>query len=82
MDISEQARAALADGRVIDAIKQVREDTGLGLKEAKDLVDIYRAANPSLCPPAKEISVGQKTLLFLVLGAGAIALGYWFLVRA
>jgi ribosomal protein L7/L12 len=29
-------RAALADGNKIEAIKLVRERTGLGLKEAKD----------------------------------------------
>ena len=34
-----EIRAALAGGRKIDAIKLVRERTGLGLKEAKDLVE-------------------------------------------
>ena len=32
-------RAALAGGNKIEAIKLVRERTGLGLKEAKDLVE-------------------------------------------
>jgi hypothetical protein len=35
---------AAQDGRRIDAIKRVREMSGLGLKEAKDIVD-------KLCPP-------------------------------
>jgi hypothetical protein len=34
------------DGRLIDAIKAVRELTGLGLKEAKDLSELMRQAKP------------------------------------
>ena len=34
-----RAREALAAGRKVQAIKLVREATGLGLKEAKELVD-------------------------------------------
>lgn len=47
--ISEQAAAAANAGNLIEAIKQVREETGLGLKEAKDLVEAYlrNAHNPS-----------------------------------
>lgn len=41
MDQMESARAALRDGRKIEAIKIVRETTGLGLKEAKDLVESW-----------------------------------------
>ena len=33
---------AIARGETIEAIKRVRAATGLGLKEAKDLVDAYR----------------------------------------
>ncbi len=41
-DLPAEALAALSKGQVIEAIKIVREKTGLGLKEAKDLVDGYR----------------------------------------
>ena len=34
-----EVAAALASGRKIEAIRLVRERTGLGLKEAKDLVE-------------------------------------------
>lgn len=34
-----EIRAAIARGRKVEAIKLVRERTGLGLREAKDLVD-------------------------------------------
>jgi ribosomal protein L7/L12 len=37
--IDDEARAILARGNKIEAIKLVREHTGLGLKEAKDYVD-------------------------------------------
>jgi len=36
---SPDVRAALADGNKIAAIKLVRERTGLGLREAKELVE-------------------------------------------
>jgi hypothetical protein len=36
--------ALLDEGKAIDAIKRVRELTGLGLKEAKDYVDALRRA--------------------------------------
>jgi hypothetical protein len=38
----------LADGQVINAIKLVRETTGSGLKEAKDMVDeMRRSGSPA-----------------------------------
>ncbi len=38
-----EARDLADAGNMIQAIKLVREQTGLGLKEAKDIVDAYRA---------------------------------------
>lgn len=38
-ELEHQVHAMLDDGKMIPAIKLVREQTGLGLKEAKDLVD-------------------------------------------
>jgi len=47
----EAVRALLDDGNKIEAIKLVREQTGLGLKEAKDLVDaMERGAAVSILP--------------------------------
>jgi ribosomal protein L7/L12 len=37
--LSDRVRKAVADGRKIEAIKLYREETGLGLREAKDAVD-------------------------------------------
>ena len=41
--LSEPARAALAAGNLLEAIRIVREDSGLGLREAKDLVEAHAA---------------------------------------
>ncbi|MFC1514030.1 ribosomal protein L7/L12 [candidate division KSB1 bacterium] len=37
--VSDQVRLLLAEGKKIQAIKLYRETTGLGLKEAKDIVE-------------------------------------------
>lgn len=42
------AAAALSTGRIIDAIKCVREAEGLGLMEAKQRVDAYVERSPAL----------------------------------
>ncbi|MBI2398946.1 MAG: hypothetical protein HYV17_14250 [Xanthomonadales bacterium] len=41
--LSEPARAALAAGNRLEAIRIVREDSGLGLREAKELVEAHAA---------------------------------------
>ena len=38
-ELNDQVQHLVAQGNKIDAIKLIRERTGLGLKEAKDLVD-------------------------------------------
>ncbi|MBB5518319.1 hypothetical protein [Amphiplicatus metriothermophilus] len=34
----------IAEGRMLEAIKRFREETGLGLKESRDAIDYRRAA--------------------------------------
>jgi ribosomal protein L7/L12 len=46
--LSNAAVALLWRGDVIGAIKVVRVERNLGLKEAKDLVDVYIRSQPSL----------------------------------
>jgi hypothetical protein len=43
-----EARRFAARGEAIEAIKLVREKTGLGLKEAKDLVESWRSYRGSV----------------------------------
>lgn len=40
-DVEQEARSLVDSGKKIAAIKLVRERTGLGLKDAKDLVDRF-----------------------------------------
>lgn len=47
-ELSGAAVAALTKGNKIEAIKRVREERGIGLKEAKDIVDRHVAAHPGL----------------------------------
>ncbi|WP_433356828.1 ribosomal protein L7/L12 [Microtetraspora malaysiensis] len=45
-DLQERVRELCSQGKKIHAIKAVREGTGLGLKEAKDVVDALDAGRP------------------------------------
>lgn len=53
--LSAQAIAALNRGRKIEAIKIVRQQTGLGLKDSKELVEAYEQQH---VPSATRASVG------------------------
>jgi hypothetical protein len=81
MSLSPETLEALRAGRTIDAIKQVREETGLGLKEAKELVDIHLATNPDLLVVRTPLSAGQKTLGFLIAGIAVAVIAYQVLVK-
>jgi hypothetical protein len=75
------ARAALQQGRKIEAIKLVREAEGLGLKDAKDRVEHYVANDPLL----KETFAASQSRTrngCLLVGAGVLALGLYLYVRA
>lgn len=39
--VSDAVKQFVKEGRTINAIKQLREESGLGLKEAKDVVEEY-----------------------------------------
>ena len=41
-ELRRDVQGLLSEGRMIEAVKRVREDTGLGLKHAKELVDALR----------------------------------------
>ena len=66
--LSSAVMNAIRSGRKIDAIKQLREERGLGLKESKHIIDremaTYRAANPHLAQ--KNQSSHFQTFLVIV----------------
>ena len=80
-EVSEAVRAAVAAGRKIDAIKLVREEQGLGLKEAKHLVErleVPASSYSRVSGGAREESGATRLLVTLVV-LGAIAAVYYLL---
>ena len=77
------AIAALHRGNKIEAIKIVREEQHIGLKEAKDIVDEALRAQPALqsAVDAAGAGTGQKLFWWLVIIAGAAFLAYYYLGR-
>lgn len=65
------AVAALNRGNKIEAIKLLREERSIGLKEAKDIVDHYVASHPAL--EAKLQSESNRGCLLWLAGLIAIA---------
>ncbi len=45
-DLSAAVISAIQSGRKIEAIKILREESGMGLKEAKDAVEAYQRRHP------------------------------------
>jgi ribosomal protein L7/L12 len=82
---------ALRAGNRIEAIKRLREAAGLGLKEAKDLVEAHEAGGagiggrrspaaaprPTVVSGRSGIGIGIGPILAL-LGAAALAAWWWF----
>jgi ribosomal protein L7/L12 len=75
--LSSAAMAALRQGNKIEAIKIVRVERNLGLKEAKDCVEDYVRRDPSLKRKMEEVQAEAKKgltfwlVVLLALGAAA-----------
>ena len=78
--LSEPIMQAVRSGHTIQAIKRLRTEKGLGLKEAKEIIDreidAYRLANPH-APMAPESTAWPKVVVVAVI---ATAL-YWYLMK-
>lgn len=68
-----EAAQAMARGNKIEAIKLVREHTGLGLKEAKELVEAHEETRPR--PGRKAAAPGAPGEVPRSSGAGGLAIG-------
>ncbi len=73
--------SAIESGNIVQAIKLLRASRGIGLKEAKDLVDQYIEAhipddNQQSWPEPK-INSGSGSKLFLLL-IGIVFVGFYF----
>ena len=72
---------AIAAGRKIEAIKLLREATGLGLANAKVLVDRAAARhaqqNGTLAPPRQESNSGRLLGALALIGLAVLAYRYF-----
>ena len=74
------ALTALAQGKKIEAIKIVRREWGLDLKQAKDAVDAYLLTQPALAATLQESSVaGQRGCLAWMIALALVALAVYYL---
>ena len=68
---------ALEQGKTIEAIKIIRQESGLGLKESKDLVDAYLKGRPDLQRRLEVVQTEARQgfvkwlVIFLALAAAA-----------
>ncbi|MGD9953840.1 MAG: ribosomal protein L7/L12 [Burkholderiales bacterium] len=76
-DIPAEAVAALEHGSKIEAIKAVRESRGVGLKDAKEIVEDYIERHPGvkarMARANAESAQGALRWLALVAVAGIVA---------
>ena len=79
---SDEVLAAVQRGHKIEAIKILREETGLGLKEAKEAIDALsreRQGKASIAPGmAEEGGAGSMIKLVVVIIAVIVAYFYFF----
>jgi len=79
LEISDQVIAAIDAGRKIEAIKTLREETGLGLKEAKDVVDgLVRAKRGESAGSPGMVEEGGAGGMIKMLVVIAVVLGVYF----
>ncbi|MBM4125871.1 MAG: hypothetical protein FJ247_00775 [Nitrospira sp.] len=79
-DLPKAAVDALWQGNVIKAIKVVRQELNIGLKESRNVVDAYIASQPALKKKMdKVLATAQRRFIswlvgFLILAAGLASL--------
>jgi hypothetical protein len=80
-----EAETLLKEGRLIDAVKSLRESHGVSLKDAKDWIDTHLEGNPILRAQlqAKQSETRRKFFFtFFIVDAVVVAvIIYWFWYR-
>ena len=80
-DLPKAAVEALWHGNVIEAIKVVRQERNIGLKEAKDLVDTYIASQPALKKKMDQVlATAQQRFIRWLIGFLALVAGIVYFV--
>ena len=82
-DIPAPVVTALSQGKKIEAIKLLRNGTGIGLKEAKDMVEEYINSRPELSMRlTAEQEEGRKNLFrWVTIVAVLLLAAYWLFIR-
>lgn len=79
--LGKDAIAAIEGGNLIQAIKVIRTNTGLGLKESKDVVEAYLETHPAIKAKFQEnktqVNLTQETVVHLLLIAAGLAIACW-----
>jgi hypothetical protein len=73
MELPADVIAEIEGNRKVSAIKRLRAQRGIGLTEAKQIVDAYiekHPSSPGLQAPESEGGVGR--ILILIIGVGVI----------
>lgn len=82
-ELSKDVVNAIRSGRTIEAIKLLREERGLGLKEAKELVDAYDEKHPSAAADEvvqRQSGGGAGVFVVIVVLITAAYAAYYYLV--
>jgi len=82
--LSIAAVSALHLGNKIEAIKIVREERNIGLKDAKDAVEDYVRTHPALASSlaAAQAEAKRSALLWIAALIGLALLAYYFLTKS
>jgi hypothetical protein len=80
-----EAETLLNEGRLVDAVKSLRESNGVSLKDAKDWIDTHLESNPLLRAQlqARQSEKRRKFFyaFFIVDALVVAAIIYWFWYR-
>ena len=76
-DLPDDVKQAVHQNRKIEAIKLLREQAGIGLKEAKELVDAYSRAHPDRIQPDSASAGAGGLNLLLLIAVAVIAYGIY-----
>ena len=79
-ELSPEVFQLLADGRKIEAIKLIREETGLGLRDAKELAEalLGEHASTEMAIPAITEQGGASGVIAIIIAALIAYLVYVF----
>ena len=80
-DLPKAAVEALRHGNVIEAIKVVRPERNIGLKEATGVIDVYIASQPALKKKIDRVlATAQQRFIRWLIGFLVLAAGVAYLV--